>query len=219
MLTRLFIGEHCIRSPLYYAQRPKLNGTAWQLVFLFLDSNYDPGPETLGPLQPSTGTNWLVRGNIPKLLQQVPTHSAVLHVLRPLITEQETTLREQAAQWATEIQQLKTVDRAGQEKLLGLLAQFIIQKFSNLNRKEVEIMLELTPIRETVAGREWIQEGQISVLSKQIETKFGIPASIAGKSLEQLTVETLDELGRQILYISSAEELATWIDNHIPKMD
>jgi hypothetical protein len=80
-------------------------------------------------------------------------------------------------------------------------------------------MLKLTPIRETVAGREWIQEGQISVLSKQIERKFNIPSSIAGKSLEQLTVETLDELAEQVLYIDSADELARWIEDHIPKTD
>jgi predicted transposase YdaD len=203
---------------LYHAQRPELNNTAWQLVLLFLDSNYDPGPETLGSLN-SVRNDWLIRGNVPNLLRQVSEHSAVLHVLRPLITEREEVLRAEASRWVSEIQQLTAVDRSDQEKLLSLLSQFIIQKFSNLSRKEVEIMLKLTPIRETVAGREWIQEGQISVLSKQIETKFGIPSSIAGKSLEQLTVETLDELGKQILYIDSSEELATWIDEHIPRFD
>jgi predicted transposase YdaD len=203
---------------LYHAQRPELNATPWQLVLLFLDSNYDPGPETLGPLQ-LPGTDWLVRGSIPELLRQVPKQSAVLNVLRPLITEKEELLREQATQWVTEIQLLTAVDQAGQERLLDLLSQFIIQKFSHLNRKEVAIMLKLTPIRETVAGREWIQEGQISVLSGIIEAKFGIPKSMSSKSLEELTVETLDELGEEILKIDSVDELATWIEEHIPRMD
>jgi hypothetical protein len=44
-------------------------------------------------------------------------------------------------------------------------------------------MVKLPPIRETVAGREWIQEGQISVLSGLIEAKFGIPKSMSSKSL------------------------------------
>jgi hypothetical protein len=80
-------------------------------------------------------------------------------------------------------------------------------------------MVKLTPIRETVAGREWIQEGQISVLSGIIKSKFGIPSSIISTSLEQLTIETLNELGREILRLDTADELASWIEEHIPKRD
>ncbi|MEW5985357.1 MAG: DUF4351 domain-containing protein [Chloroflexota bacterium] len=77
-------------------------------------------------------------------------------------------------------------------------------------------MLHLTPIEETVAGRELIQEGQISVLSRQVEEKFAIPSSIAAESLASLTVETLTELGRQILRIKTAAQLAAWIETHKP---
>jgi hypothetical protein len=75
-------------------------------------------------------------------------------------------------------------------------------------------MLKLTPIEETVAGREWIQEGQISILAEQIEQKFAIPGSMAAQSLASLSVETLKELSRRILEIETATQLAAWLEAH-----
>ena len=80
-------------------------------------------------------------------------------------------------------------------------------------------MLKLTPIEETVAGREWIQEGQISVLAEQIEHKFNIPASMAAQNLQVLSVESLKELSRVILGLDTAKQLAAWIEAHKPAED
>lgn len=198
---------------LYHAQRPELNGTDWAIILLFLDKAYDPGPETLGPLY-QTDMPWLIRGNIPELLEQVNEPSPILHVLRPLITESESELQQQVPTWASEIRQISNLEQATKERLLTLLTQFVIQKFSEVSAKEIEEMLQLTPLEETRAVREWMQQAQVSLLSRLIERKFLIPASIASNSLSPLNREALEELAEDILMIQTADELAAWIDAH-----
>lgn len=142
---------------IYHEQRPYLNGSDWQAVVLFLDASHDPGPETLGRLCHGN-MPWLIHGVLPDLLRQAPEPSPVLNVLRPLVVDDET-VQQQAAGWAAAIRQLPDLDAGMQARLLKLLVQFIIQRFSHLGWKEIEAMLQLTPIEETVAGRELIQRG------------------------------------------------------------
>jgi predicted transposase YdaD len=197
----------------YHAQRPNLNGTDWKMILLFLDKAYDPGPETLGPLY-SENIPWLIRGNIPELLEQVNNPSPILHVLRPLIAKSENEVQQEAPIWAAEIRQMPVLEQATKERLLTLLTQFVVQKFSEASAKEIEKMLQLTPLEETRAVREWMQQGQISVLAQLIEEKFLIPASLASLTLASLNREALDELARQILRFQTADELAAWIEAH-----
>ncbi|MEW5986266.1 MAG: DUF2887 domain-containing protein [Chloroflexota bacterium] len=143
---------------LYFEQRPELNGSPWQAIILYLDKSYDPGPETLGLLHHGQ-MPWLIRGVLPGLLAQSPKTSPILNALRPLASQNETEVRQEAANWAASIRQLDNVDTAAQARLLDILIQFVLQRFTRLSRKEIETMLRLTPIEETVAGQEWIQEG------------------------------------------------------------
>jgi predicted transposase YdaD len=133
---------------LYHAQRPEIQGGPWQAVLLFLDEAYDPGPQQLGTLSDGP-MPWLIRGVVPDLMQRITEPSPILHVLRPLIAENEAQMRQQAADWVQDIRQVSTLDRAEQERLLALLVQFILQKFSHLTSKEIGQMLKLTPIEET----------------------------------------------------------------------
>jgi predicted transposase YdaD len=203
---------------LYYEQRPNLHRSEWQAIFLFLDKSYDPGLETLGPLYHGD-MPWLVRGVVPELLRRVAKPSPVLNVLRPLIAKDEAEVGQQATYWVQEIRQQSDLDQATQERLLILLAQFIIQKFSNLDDKEIEKMLQLTPLEETAAFKGWMRRGQISILAEQIEQKFAIPASLVADSLDSLSTESLKELSRRVLEMETAAQLATWIEEHKPDSD
>jgi hypothetical protein len=145
--------------------------------------------------------------------------SPVLNVLRPLITDDGMAIRTRAEQWVAGIRQLPDIDPAKKGLLMALLARFIVQKFTYIKREELDIMLKLTPIEETVAGREWMQEGQISILSEIIEHKFDIPASMAAQNLQVLSVESLKELSRVVLGLDTAKQLAAWIEAHKPAED
>lgn len=197
----------------YHAQRPSLNGTDWRMILLFLDKAYDPGPQTLGPLY-SENIPWLIRGNIPELLEQVNNPSPILNVLRPLIAKSESEVQQEAPTWAAEIRQMPVLEQATKERLLTLLTQFVVQKFSEASAKEIEKMLQLKPLEETRAVREWMQQGQISILAEQIAQKFQVPIAFASLTLESLDREALQDLGRHILIIETADELAAWIEAH-----
>jgi hypothetical protein len=197
----------------YHEQRPQLNGSQWQLIILFLDETYDPGLETLGPLAEGE-LPWLRRYVLPELLRQVPKPSPVLNVLRPLLAESEAEVVQQAPNWSQAIRQLPE-DQATQERLLILLAQFMVQKFSRLSRKEITKMLKLTPIEETVAGQEWLQEGHIEILTDQIEEKFGEPANTLAARLTRLTNKDLKALGRYLLKAESYKVVEAWIEGRL----
>lgn len=113
-----------------------------------------------------------------------------------------------------EIRQIPHLEKSSQERLLDLLVQFILQKFSEVDNKEIGRMLQLTPLEETRAVREWKREGQVAVLSRLVERKFAVPASLIVDDLDQLTNETLNELAEQILVVETASELAAWIEAH-----
>jgi len=142
---------------LFFTQQPHLGHGPWQVVILFLDKAYDPGPEMLGPLYPGS-RSWLTRAVLFDLLEAVEEPSPILHVLRPLVAE-ETTIRTEAAGWLAELRRTETVHAAHRERLGELLVQLVIQRFREMSRQEIEKMLELTPIEETRAVREWIEQG------------------------------------------------------------
>ena len=57
---------------------------------------------------------------------------------------------------------METLDSPESEKrhLIELLTYAIVEKFSKMTREEIEKMLKLTPLDETVAGKELIQIGK-----------------------------------------------------------
>ena len=80
-------------------------------------------------------------------------------VLEPLVLESREELEEKIPQWKNSLEML---DSGESEKrhLIELLTYAIVEKFSQLTIKEIENMLKLTPLDETVAGKELIQIGK-----------------------------------------------------------
>ena len=77
-------------------------------------------------------------------------------VLEPLVLESRQELAEKIPQWKATPE---TLDSPESEKrhLRELLTYAIVEKFSKLTREEIEKMLKLTPLDETVAEKELIQ--------------------------------------------------------------
>jgi predicted transposase YdaD len=79
--------------------------------------------------------------------------------LKPLVVTRKAQIVEEIHQWKDEIRAL-TFSEEKIQTLLELLEYLIIQRFPSMTRKEIERMLHLTPIEETVVGRELIQIGK-----------------------------------------------------------
>lgn len=178
---------------IYHEQRPQLNGKEWQIIIFFLDKRYDPGPQTLGPLYPGHKP-WLIRGELPTLLTELPNPSPVLNVLRPLTAQDVQVIQSEGATWVEAIRNDPTVDAPTEAKLITLLVQFVAQRFIHLPRKEIDRMLKLTPFEETVAGKEYIQEGLQQGIQQGIQQ--GLQQGLQ-QAIREDIVAILDErLGR-----------------------
>ena len=80
-------------------------------------------------------------------------------VLEPLVLESREELAEKIPQWKATLERLDSPE-SEKRHLIELLTYAIVEKFSKLTREEIEKMLKLTPLDETVAGKELIQIGK-----------------------------------------------------------
>ncbi|MDM8550708.1 hypothetical protein QUF72_11545 [Desulfobacterales bacterium HSG2] len=77
-------------------------------------------------------------------------------MLKPLGFSDTKNLPEIVPQWEEEIRSLELSDHETRE-LTELLIYAVVQRFQKLTLKEVEKMIQLTPIEQTVVGKELMQ--------------------------------------------------------------
>lgn len=83
-------------------------------------------------------------------------------------------------------------------------------------------MIRFTPLAETVSGQELLKDECVTLLSEQVQTKFGVSGEVLDglrAELQQLELADLKALFRQILKIETLEELEQWIAEHQPRPD
>jgi hypothetical protein len=124
------------------------------VIILFTDKKYDPGDCPLICAPP----NRFIRLYLPDCIKKLGDKAGVLTVLKPLVLPRKADLPEAVSSWKSEIRSLERPEHEIRE-LEDLLIYSILQRFSKLSREEVEKMVELTPIEQTVVGQELIQIG------------------------------------------------------------
>ena len=122
---------------------------------LYVDEKYDPKDLPFSCFLP----NQLIQVNLADSLKKAGHLHKALMVLELLVLESREELAEKIPQWKATPE---TLDSPEPEKrhLRELLIYAIVEKFSKLTREEIEKMLKLTPLDETVAGKELIQIGK-----------------------------------------------------------
>jgi predicted transposase YdaD len=128
--------------------------TPFLAVIVFLDEKYDPGDCRLACLPPDQ----LIRANLMDCLRTVWDNAGSLTVLKPLAIARKEDMVGEIRQWKADIQALRLPEYKT-KTLIDLLEYLIIQRFPELDLKEVTTMLQLTPLEETVAGRQVFQMG------------------------------------------------------------
>jgi predicted transposase YdaD len=222
---------------LYFTQHPVQARRQWQLLLLFLDPALDPGIDSLGPLA-TESHRWLGVGTLLDLLKAAPD-SPVLHVLRPLAATTVDEIRQEAPQWVAAIHATPLMEEALRIRLVELLTLLIVQKFSQLPREEIDRMLQLTPLEETRAVRELIEEGiakglqqgleqgieqgvkqgieqgieqgELILLKRQLARRFGIQPDVVAALLRRLRREDFEALSDLVLEAESFAEIRAWI--------
>ncbi|MDM8522990.1 DUF2887 domain-containing protein [Desulfococcaceae bacterium HSG8] len=141
------------------------SGRPFILIILFTDDKYDPDNRMLSPRPPCR----LIRKNLADCLKGIGKKAGVLAVLRPLLLsdskKDRAKLPELMPQWEKDIRSLDLPEHETKE-LTELLLYAVVQRFRKLTLEEVEKMIELTPLDQTVAVQELIQINEKKILEK-----------------------------------------------------
>lgn len=208
----------------FHAPKPELNRTPWHAFLLFLDATYDPGIDTLGDLYHGD-MPWLTTGVLSDLLPKVAHPSPALNVLQPLIVPSTATIEANATTWISEIQQSPLLEERVQDRLVELLVQFVVQRFSQLTRQEIDKMLQLTPLEQTRAGQELIEmgmeqgiekgieKGEISILARLIGQRFDLAPKKVQERLQGFGREDFEALATYLWQAQSYQDIERWLNN------
>jgi predicted transposase YdaD len=123
-------------------------------VVLFVDEKYDPKSCPVSFLLP----NRLIRLYLPDCLKSIGDKAGPLTVLKPLVLSEKEKLPEAVPKWKNEIDSLK-LSESTNTVLIELLENAILSRFPKMTLKEIQKMIQLTPLDKTVAGQELIQIG------------------------------------------------------------
>ena len=170
-------------------------------VALFIDPSLDPGSPPLKPEPP----NQLIRRNLADCLKDIRDNATPLVVLKPLTLEDKADLPEAVGQWKAGIDAMGLPE--DRKKTLTELQEYaILQRFKTITLKELQKMIELTPIEESVAFQELRQE-----LSQKLRQEFLAKGQLIGQIRlierllnhpqtpnETLTILDVEELGAML---------------------
>ncbi len=170
-----FYNQFFAKTILYLTQYQPANNDWYAVVIYDTKSNEGNFPGYLNCFLPHLRRFYLDE------LAKTPNQSLALGVMR-LIVENKTQEKtgELARQLMSQAQQELT-DATLEEKVLEFIKAVVIDKFTNLSREEMEIMLNLGSLRKSKVYQEAIEEG---VLKNKLQT---IPKLIKlGLSIEQI---------------------------------
>jgi len=125
-------------------------------VILFIDKKYDPENCPITDFKPP---NRLIRLYLPDCLKAIGDKASPLTVFKPVVLEKKKLLPEAVPKWKNEIDSLKLSENTS-KLLIDLLENAILSRFPTLTLKEIQKMIQLTPLDKTVAGQELIQMGR-----------------------------------------------------------
>lgn len=185
------------------------------LIIVFIEPRYDPGNSPITQVEPP---NQFIRMNLIDALEAIKQTPGILSVLKPLVSNKRQIV-ESMQEWKDDIQALPYED-AEKHMIVGLLEYAIRQKLPTLSEQEVREMLHLTPIEETVPGKElakrWrktgqqegqklgIRKGEVIGEIRMAQRVLKMPVSPI-KALEKKGMTTL----RKMLQYLKAEEMET----------
>ncbi len=107
------------------------------------------------------------------------------------------------------------------QDIIELITTIVMYKFEQLSQREVEEMLGIT-LKETRVYREikqegreeGRQEGEKSLILRLLNRKVGELSPEVRQSLENLSIEELENLGEALLEFNSIADLENWLEIH-----
>jgi predicted transposase YdaD len=137
-----------------FHEERKTDHRTFAAVVLFLDIAFDPGNPPLVPAAP----NQLLRCDLVECLKNIRDNATPLVALKPLTLSDKAELPSAVGEWKAGIDAM-ALSEARKKALEELLEYAILQRFQNLTLEEVRKMIQLTPLEESLAVKELVQQG------------------------------------------------------------
>ncbi|MBV8883261.1 MAG: Rpn family recombination-promoting nuclease/putative transposase [Chroococcidiopsidaceae cyanobacterium CP_BM_RX_35] len=130
-----------------------------------------------------------------------------------LVVEREAQAANRARQLIEQSQQ-EAVAGLSRQEIIELIQTIMVYKFPQLGREAIETMLGLSELKQTRVYQEALQEGEATLVLRQLARRLGQLAPEVRSQIQQLPIEQLEELGEALLDFSSMQDLMDWLENH-----
>jgi len=184
---------------LWYLGQPwkKVRDRSFTGYVIFLDESFNPGEAPFKAQEPHR----LVCTTLKAVLEGLEDPGPLV-VLEPLILESPEELKERLPKYRAEVERLNL-----QPEALKLMEEqltcAILSRFTGLSRKEVEGMITISPLRESLAVRECMDEAREESSQKHLllfwESRFGAPVDWVRHRVESCKdIAVLEGLMREL---------------------
>ncbi len=106
------------------------------------------------------------------------------------------------------------VDAKEQTEILKLIETILVYKFPKLTRQEIEAMFTISDLKQTRVYQDAHQEGEQSIILRQLNRRFGNLPDRLTQSIQNLTIPQIEELAEQLLDFTAISDLETWLNVH-----
>ncbi|MCF4970687.1 Rpn family recombination-promoting nuclease/putative transposase [Nostoc sp. CMAA1605] len=197
--------ERVFAESFLYFYRNRQRFADWQAVMIYPTRNIEQND--IYPYRVLLNSNQVHRVYLDELgdIRQLPMWVALM-----VLTTVEEEQAPQEARYLIErasVEEPENVNRT----IIELVMTIMVYKFDNLSRKEVESMLGIT-LKETRVYREIKEEGERSLILRQLSRRLGeIPQPMLER-IETLSLEQLENLGEALLDFTSLADLQSWLE-------
>jgi predicted transposase/invertase (TIGR01784 family) len=180
----------------------------WKAVAIFANRSIEPENLTLFQ-QELIESDRIIR----IYLDELPSGSIGMDLIELIVSKevQAPKLAKQLMQRTSEID-----DNVIRQRIVELLLECLVSKFSKLSRQEIEAMFLVSDIKQTRFYQDVRQEEAESLLMRQLSKRFGKLSDRHQTQISVLEITQLEELAEALLDFTSITDLDVWLENVFP---
>lgn len=98
--------------------------------------------------------------------------------------------------------------------IIELIETIVVYKFPRLSREEIESMLGLSELKQTKVYQEAYQEGEQSLILRQLTRRVGDVSPEMRSQIQALSLDQIEALGVALLDFTEPADLVNWLQEH-----
>lgn len=186
--------------------------TYWRSVIIFERRSREPEDAQKVPFQTLLNSSQVHRIYLEDF-QQTESTSLEAAILQLVVTKPRSTI--QRAKALINTVNAQSDSSLPNSQILGLIETIVLCKFPNLDREEIAAMLGIDELKQTRVYKDALeegrQEGEYSIVLKQLTYRLGELPQSAERSVRSLTAQQLENLSYRLLDIATIEELDEYL--------